>query len=111
MHEQELDNLRNENMTNTEKNENILINDLSFKVENTQELVCNKCKELAHLQSKYDEMYEEEFIDAEEFVDKQIPPVMEEALNCKYCDIVCSQTDILKKHIKRNTKIVVTYAL
>ena len=31
------------------------------------------------------------------------PPVIEEALKCKNCEIDCSQTDIIKKHIKKES--------
>ena len=32
------------------------------------------------------------------------PPVMEEALKCKYCVMICSQADSLRKHtIKEHT--------
>lgn len=48
-------------MEKLEKEKIILIDDWVFKVENTQELDCNKYKELTHLQSKCDELYAEYF--------------------------------------------------
>ena len=56
---------------NKKEGDILLIDDLVFKVENTQELDCNKCKEIAHLQSKYDELYAEYLTSNKAFEDKQ----------------------------------------
>ena len=58
-------------MEKLEKEKILLIDDWAFKVENTQELDCNKCNEFTHLQSKCDELYAEYLTSNNAFNDKQ----------------------------------------
>ena len=89
----------------------------TFKVENTQniheDIKCKNLKDTNVLKCASQKVSGDKQKHEQASYDKS-PPVLEEALKCNFCEIVCSQADSLREHtIKEHTngcdKCFITY--